>query len=573
MPRIDVPFTVTEQVLRQYPPAILRAGDKNYFYATFNVCEKWADVAELRAVFERSDLERPYVQDLVQDNGCYECVIPWEVMQTPGLVRVGVFGGDRILTNKVEVSVSVGCRCDGDAPRSPTRDWFLRIEELIQELGTPDPAAIAAAVADYIAAHPITETDPTVPAWAKTEKKPDYSADEVGAIAKTELHTAINTALAQAKESGEFDGAPGPAGPQGEKGDTGATGPEGPEGPEGPQGPQGIKGDTGATGPQGPKGDTGATGATGPQGPQGPKGDTGATGPKGDTGDTGATGPKGDKGDPFTYSDFTEAQLAALKGPKGDTGATGPQGPQGIRGETGPQGPKGDTGATGATGPAGANGKSAYAYAVEGGYTGTEAEFAAKLAAEKVANPYALTFTGAATGSYDGSEALTVNIPSGGGGEKEWRIIRTITIGEDVKSIDITTDDDGNTFSCEEIFIHTNATNIEGTTTALSLGIRPNGNPSVINSTNPAFSLGAGKTGETGRSWAYIASLNPVIAFVATWITTNTVSGKTVTVTNVPVGISGNPFSAGEKITSLQVVCPSSSMGISAGSKFEIYGR
>lgn len=67
-------------------------------------------------------------------------------------------------------------------------------------------------------------------------------------------------------------------------------------------------------------------------------------------------------------------------------------------------------------GTPGADGKSAYAYAVEGGYTGTEAEFAAKLAQEKFANPNALTFTGAATGSYDGSEALTVNIPSGGGG-------------------------------------------------------------------------------------------------------------------------------------------------------------
>ena len=61
-------------------------------------------------------------------------------------------------------------------------------------------------------------------------------------------------------------------------------------------------------------------------------------------------------------------------------------------------------------------GKSAYQYAVEGGYTGTEAEFAAKLAQEKFANPYALTFAGAVTGSYDGSEAVTVEIPSGGGG-------------------------------------------------------------------------------------------------------------------------------------------------------------
>ena len=61
-------------------------------------------------------------------------------------------------------------------------------------------------------------------------------------------------------------------------------------------------------------------------------------------------------------------------------------------------------------------GKSAYAYAVEGGYTGTEAEFAAKLAQEKFANPNALSFTGAVTGSYDGSAPLEVEIPSGGSG-------------------------------------------------------------------------------------------------------------------------------------------------------------
>ena len=60
----------------------------------------------------------------------------------------------------------------------------------------------------------------------------------------------------------------------------------------------------------------------------------------------------------------------------------------------------------------GTDGKTAYQYAVEGGYTGTEAEFTEKLAAEKFANPNALTFTGAVTGSYDGSAPMTVNIPS-----------------------------------------------------------------------------------------------------------------------------------------------------------------
>ena len=62
----------------------------------------------------------------------------------------------------------------------------------------------------------------------------------------------------------------------------------------------------------------------------------------------------------------------------------------------------------------GPQGKSAYQYAQDGGYTGTEAEFAAKLAKEKFANPNALTFTGAVTGSYDGSAPLEVAIPSGG---------------------------------------------------------------------------------------------------------------------------------------------------------------
>lgn len=83
-------------------------------------------------------------------------------------------------------------------------------------------------------------------------------------------------------------------------------------------------------------------------------------------------------------------------------------------------------------------GKSAYAYAVEGGYTGTEEEFAAKLAAEiptTLPNPNALTFTGAVTGSYDGSAALTVEIPSGGGSIATATKLHEITLAEEVTSV------------------------------------------------------------------------------------------------------------------------------------------
>lgn len=89
------------------------------------------------------------------------------------------------------------------------------------------------------------ETDPTVPAWAKAETKPTYTAKEVGAISQDDLQSAVDTALTQAKESGEFDGkngVDGKDGEQGPKGDTGATG------PQGPQGEQGIQGEKGADG-------------------------------------------------------------------------------------------------------------------------------------------------------------------------------------------------------------------------------------------------------------------------------------------------------------------------------------
>ena len=64
-----------------------------------------------------------------------------------------------------------------------------------------------------------------------------------GGVSQEQIDKAVQSALAQAKESGEFDGP---------KGDTGATGPQGPQGPKGDTGATGPKGDTGAQGPVGP---------------------------------------------------------------------------------------------------------------------------------------------------------------------------------------------------------------------------------------------------------------------------------------------------------------------------------
>ena len=75
----------------------------------------------------------------------------------------------------------------------------------------------------------------------------------------------------------------------------------------------------------------------------------------------------------------------------------------------------------------------------------------------KLPNPNALTFTGAVEGRYDGSEPLTVEIPSGGGsGFDKWERINTFTIpadtAEDVTSITFSEDAEGKPFALKKFY-------------------------------------------------------------------------------------------------------------------------
>lgn len=184
-------------------------------------------------------------------------------------------------------------------------------------------------------------------------------------------------------------------------------------------------------------------------------------GPEGKQGIQGKPGPQGAPGT-VSFDELTEEQLAMLMGPEGKQGVPGMDGQDGVGIQSVEQtttstedggtnvvtvtktdgttstfyvrnGSQGSTGPAGSDGQDGVDGKSAYQYAVEGGYTGTEEAFAAKLSKEmpdKLPNPNALTFTGAVSGSYDGSAPFEVKIPSGGGG---LTVTNTAAVGQTVK--------------------------------------------------------------------------------------------------------------------------------------------
>ena len=68
-------------------------------------------------------------------------------------------------------------------PGDPPEPWQAWVDEVLKaaESGGATPEQIAGAVERYLAEHPIEETDPTVPEWAKHPEKPTYTASEVGA--------------------------------------------------------------------------------------------------------------------------------------------------------------------------------------------------------------------------------------------------------------------------------------------------------------------------------------------------------------------------------------------------------
>ena len=211
----DINITVAHKVAVSDTQSIV--CDNSDYMVHWTLDEEWS-------AYDTKTMRTIYMDGTFTDKVFSGAEVELPVCTVPGVVQIGLFAGD-IRTSRVAILRALpSVRSAAGAPADPTPDVYDQLMELIKGLGGTDPDDIAKAVADYLAAHPIKETDPTVPEWAKAEKKPTYTAAEVGAVAQTDLQAATDAALAQAKASGAFDGATGPAGPAGPAGAPGKDG-------------------------------------------------------------------------------------------------------------------------------------------------------------------------------------------------------------------------------------------------------------------------------------------------------------------------------------------------------------
>lgn len=102
------------------------------------------------------------------------------VLTASGWVSVGLYAGDIHTSRAARLLALSSVLTPVGSPAAPAEDVYAQIMAKLNELSTVSPEDIAKAVADYLAAHPIEETDPTVPEWAKA----DITGATVGQIAK-----------------------------------------------------------------------------------------------------------------------------------------------------------------------------------------------------------------------------------------------------------------------------------------------------------------------------------------------------------------------------------------------------
>lgn len=174
----DINITVAHKVAVSDTSTIV--CDNSDYTVHWTLDEEWS-------AYDTKTMRTIYMDGTYEDKVFSGSDIALPVCTVPGAVQIGLFAGN-IRTSRVAILRALpSVRSAAGAPADPAPDVYDQLMELINGMGGADPDVIAKAVADYLAAHPIEETDPTVPEWAKAE----ITGATVGQIAKI---TAVDSA-------------------------------------------------------------------------------------------------------------------------------------------------------------------------------------------------------------------------------------------------------------------------------------------------------------------------------------------------------------------------------------------
>lgn len=128
----EVKLNVNETKLTVLSPRSLVGTGVNYDICRFNFGTEWEGYVK-NAVFYSSENTNPIVMLINEDNTCY---IPWESIEKPGILYIGVFGikdNVEIPTNFVELKLIQGA-AGNNAPPPPSLSVYKQFLDKVNEV-------------------------------------------------------------------------------------------------------------------------------------------------------------------------------------------------------------------------------------------------------------------------------------------------------------------------------------------------------------------------------------------------------------------------------------------------------
>ena len=101
-----------------------------------------------------------------------------------------------LITSKINVADIINNLTTNTSNKPLSAAQGVALKALIDAIAVPTKTSELTNDSGYLTN--FTETDPTVPEWAKAASKPAYTASEVGAATMTEVNSAIQTAIGNA---------------------------------------------------------------------------------------------------------------------------------------------------------------------------------------------------------------------------------------------------------------------------------------------------------------------------------------------------------------------------------------